>query len=130
MSTLARSTTSKADIAIPMSVQTNPAQCARIKLQDMFALGLGEWFLNTLEGVPYVGTILGVKNPNISAIRSLFRSIILQAPGIVSVRELNVNYDPRARKLTYDFVAVDSTGTLIKGGDSPFIVQTPIAGGI
>ena len=130
MSTLARSSTNPSDIAMPMAIQRNPQQCAAIKLQDMFELGLGEWFMNTTEGIPYVGTILGLKNPNISAIRTLFRSIILQAPGIVSVKELNVNYDPRLRKLNYNFAAYDNTGALITGGNIPFIVQTPITGGV
>ena len=121
MSTLARK---GADIAIPVSVNANAQQCAAIKLQDMFALGLGEWFINVLEGVPYVGTILGLKNPNINAIRSLFRSIILQAPGIVSVQELNVTLDPRTRRLAYDFVAIDNTGAQVVGGDTPFYVST------
>ena len=121
MSTLTRN---GADIALPMRIETDRPTCAAIKLQDMFALGIGEWFMNVLEGVPYVGLILGVKNPDISRIRALFRSIILQAPGIVDVQEINVNWNPRTRRLIYDFAAVDDTGAIVKGGDSPFIVQT------
>ena len=107
-----------------MRVNANAQQCAAIKLQDMFALGLGEWFINVLEGVPYIGTILGLKNPNINAIRSLFRSIILQAPGIVAVEELNVALDPATRRLAYDFVAIDNAGAKVVGGNTPFIVNT------
>jgi hypothetical protein len=119
MSTLARNSY---DIAIPMAINSNAQQCAAIKLQDEFQLGLGEWFIDTSQGVPYVGTILGVKNPNINAIRGLFRSIILNTPGIVAVTELKVVYNPGARTLYYSFAAYDNTGAIIQGADTPFIV--------
>ncbi len=123
MSTLARN---GADIAIPMAVETDPQECARIKIQDQFELGLGEWFIDQTQGVPYVNggsrQVLGVKNPNLGAIRALFRSIILQTPGIVAVQELTVSYDPGTRQLSYSFAAVDDTGALVEGGDTPFVV--------
>jgi hypothetical protein len=116
-----------ADIAIPMRIEKDPQHCARIKIQDQFELAQGEWFIDTTQGVPYVNAttgqpILGVKNPNITAIRALFRKIILETPGIVAVRELAVNYDPGARSLSYSFAAVDDTGAIITGGDTPFVV--------
>jgi hypothetical protein len=124
VSTLARN---GADIAIPMAIQRDPQECARIKIQDQFELGLGEWFIDITQGVPYVTSttgrpILGQKNPNIPAVRSLLRKIILKAPGIVAVQELQVRYDPRARTLLYAFAAVDDTGQIIQGGNTPFVV--------
>jgi hypothetical protein len=116
-----------ADILIPITIQTDPQHCARIKIQDQFELGQGEWFIDVTQGVPYVRSttgqpILGVKNPNIAAIRALFRKIILQTPGIVAVQELDVVYDPAARELSYTFAAVDDAGAIITGGDTPFVV--------
>jgi hypothetical protein len=106
-----------------MRIETNPQTCAAIKLQDQFDLGLGEWFLDASQGVPYVHQILGVKNPNINAIRALFREIILGTPGIVALNELQVVYNARTRRLFYSFAAVDNTGAIIEGGDSPFVVS-------
>ena len=108
-----------------MRIEADQRTCAAVKIQDEFELGLGEWFLDVTQGVPYIGTVLGVKNPNVAAIRAMFRSIILQAPGIVAVQELRVDYDPRARTLAYSFVAVDNTGAIVKGGNQTFVVQTP-----
>ncbi len=117
------------DIAVPMAIATDPTTCAAIKLNDSLNLGLGEWFIDTQQGIPYVQTILGKKNPNINQIRGIFRSAILQTPGITSIRELNVNYNPGARTLVYDFAAVNNVGAIILGGNNPFIVKTPISGG-
>ena len=117
-----------ADIAIPLAIQQDPPTCAAIKLQDEFELGTGEWFADVNQGVAYivaangVGPILGVKNPNINNIRALYRTIILNTPGIVSVRELQVTYDPKARFLGYRFAAVDNTGAIIIGGNNGFYV--------
>jgi len=119
VATLARA---GADIAIPVRIETDPAKCARIKIQDEFELGAGEWFADTLQGVPYVGPILGTKNPNINAIRALFRSIILGTPGIVAVQEIFVVYNPRARTLSYTFAATLNTGAVIIGGNTGFYV--------
>jgi hypothetical protein len=125
VATLARN---GADIAIPVRIETDPAKCAQIKIQDEFELGSGEWFADTAQGVPIVravngvGPILGVKSPNISAIRALFRSIILGTPGIVAVQELVVNYQPGPRKLSYSFAATLNTGAIITGGNAGFYV--------
>jgi hypothetical protein len=125
MSTLARD---GYDLAIPIAIETDPPTCAAIKIQDQFWLGRGEWFLNIIEGVPYIPTILGRKNPNIASIRAIFQEIILQTPGIASLKELQVNYDPIGRTFSYAFAAFDNAGALITGGDTPFLVATPNQG--
>jgi hypothetical protein len=124
VSTLARN---GPDIAIPLAINSNPQQCAQIKLQDQFELGLGEWFIDTTQGMPYVTStagqpILGVKQPNIPAITALFRKVILGTPGIVAVQELVVDYNPRTRNFQYSFAAIDNTGAIIQGGNVPFVV--------
>ena len=125
MATLARN---GADVAIPISIETDPPTCAAIKLQDQFELAAGEWFADTSQGVPYlrpvngIGPILGVMNPNIAAIRALFRSIILGTPGIVAVQELAVNFNPATRTLAYYFAATDNTNAVITGENTGFYV--------
>lgn len=57
-------------------------------LQDIrLALGffLGEWFLDETEGIPYFQKILGVKNPDLLAIREIYRQRLLAVPGVLDV---------------------------------------------
>lgn len=128
MSTLSR--TPQGDIALVVGANglktiplvTGSAQACAIKLQGRFQMALGEWFLNVLEGVPYFQTVL-VKNPDLGAIRQLFRKVILGTPPIVSVTDLSLDYDPRKRTLGYSFEAVTDAGTTITGGSGlPFVV--------
>lgn len=124
MSTLARNghgSGTPYDVSIPITINSNPQECAQIKLQDEFQLGLGEWFIDTTQGIPYVQQILGQKNPNITNIRALFRTVILNTPGIVSVQEIRVFLNS-ARQFSYTFSATDNTGAIIQGGDTPFVV--------
>lgn len=72
----------------------------------------GEWFLNPLLGMPYYDTVL-VKNPDLVAIRGIFREAILTTPGILSIDSLNMSLDTPTRTLTVEFTALkDDGGTL------------------
>lgn len=72
----------------------------------------GEWFLDERVGVPYYDSIL-IKNPDLVAIRSIFRQAILTTPGIASLDALTTSYDSTTRTLTVTFTAVkDDGGTL------------------
>lgn len=105
-----------------MALVTDPNQEIAIRLQDRFLLALGEWFLDTRIGVPYFQVVF-VKNPDVAAIRALFRKVIETTPGIVSVTELSTNYDPAGRTLTWSFTATTDNGATISGGSGqPFIV--------
>lgn len=129
MSTLARAANGDLALAVVGNVKqiqlvTDPSTATAIKLQDRFNFWLGEWFLDVRQGVPYLTTVF-VKNPDINAIRQLFRKIILTTPNIVSVAELVVNYNPGQRSLFYSFAAIDNTGATITGGSGqPFIVAS------
>lgn len=52
---------------------------------------LGEWFLEPTLGVPYFEQIL-VKNPDISAIRAAYLSVLNADPGVVSVTSLDLSF--------------------------------------
>jgi len=106
-----------------LTVVQSLGQCTATKLQDRFCLALGTWFLNTLEGVPWLQVVL-VKNPDIPAIRQLFTTIILGCPGIASMQELVFNYNAQLRNLAYTFTALLTNGqTLTGGSNTPFIVS-------
>lgn len=73
---------------------------------------LGEWFLDTKQGMPYFRDVL-LKNPNGDTVRSVFKRRILQTPGIVSADKLDVKLDSAARLASIDFEATYKDGTTI-----------------
>lgn len=70
----------------------------------------GEWFLDTLEGVPYFQQILGAKNGEAVAL-GLIRQRILDTPGVTSVASISVELDA-ARALQVSFTAMTDAGTI------------------
>jgi hypothetical protein len=58
----------------------------------------GEWFLDEALGVPYYESVL-VKNPNLAAIREIYRRKLLSVDGVDEVLSLNLDYNRSTRKL-------------------------------
>lgn len=79
------------------------------KLKHRFLLILGEYFADTRLGIPYFQRVL-VSNPDINLIRSMFRQVVQESPGIVRVTSMDLLYDKRARTLGVNFSAVTSGG--------------------
>ena len=74
-------------------------------LQDILQriqMFLGEWFLNSSEGVPWLQQIL-VKNPDQSKIDAILQNIILGAPGVLQLTQYSVvpNFLNRTANLTF-----------------------------
>lgn len=93
------------------------------KLFLRFQFFEGEWFLDKREGVPYVKSLF-VKNPDLSVVSQILRSIILSVPVFGRVDRLTYNYEPNTRAFAFDFEATAKTGQKITGGSgSPFIVD-------
>lgn len=65
---------------------------------------LGEWFLNSKEGIPYFRDVL-IKNPNPDTVRNLFRRTILSVPGITAVNSLSYTLDTKTRVASIQFQA-------------------------
>lgn len=74
----------------------------RQKLECRLQFFYGEWFLDNTQGVKLYETVY-VKNPNLSIIASLFKSVILDTRDVNSIIEYNQSYDPKIRKLSVDF---------------------------
>lgn len=87
-----------------------------IRQQVAIRLGffLGEWFLNEDEGMPYLGTILGEKNPSPALMNEIFRRAILGVPGIVSLDTIEFDFDNATRALSVTFSATCDTGAIIE----------------
>lgn len=84
------------------------AQSLRISLR-MF---LGEWFLNTDEGIPYIQSIF-TKAPRISIITTVLRRAILAVPGVEEIKTFDVQFNAAARQLSVSFDArITDGGTL------------------
>jgi hypothetical protein len=70
----------------------------------------GEWFLDESAGIPYFEDIL-VKNPNLSAIREIFRQTLLEVPGVLSVESLSLELSAE-RTLSVDWKVDTDLGEL------------------
>lgn len=87
--------------------------------QQRLSFWLGEWFLDEGVGVPYLPLdeaqststyILGVKNPNLPAIREIFRETLLSAPGTATVVSLDLSLgSDRTGSLAYVTTMDDGT---------------------
>jgi hypothetical protein len=75
---------------------------------------LGEWFLDTRQGMTYFRDVL-IKNPNTDTVRSVFRRAIMKTPGIVGVPVLDVTLDTTNRKAIIEWQAVWKDGQIIPG---------------
>lgn len=122
MSALLRKVTG--DIAIPLAIQRDPGKLAAQAIADQFNLWLGEWFLDTTQGFPWVQRILGKTSVNLTQVRGLLRQAILLVPGVIAVEELNVTFDRVNLALAYFASAKLDTGQVVTGGSGvPFVVS-------
>ena len=89
-------------------------------LRIRYRFFLGEWFLDTREGIPYYEKIL-VKNPNRADVDSILREVALTTPGVADVERFESAFDGASRELTVDFWARSDTDEPIEFSES-FIV--------
>jgi hypothetical protein len=96
----------------------------RQRIAARFKWWLGEWFRDQRLGVPYQRDVF-VKNPNIQLIRSMFRRLIEQTPGVLRCDRIDVRYLESERKLEVEFAAtlVENATVIVDFGDSDFILD-------
>jgi hypothetical protein len=82
-------------------VFTDGAEQARQEVQCRLCFFLGEYFLDTRQGLPYYRDVF-VKNPNRETVLSLFERTALSVPGIVQLSELSYVLDTKTRRLTVE----------------------------
>ena len=85
------------------------AQQIKISLQ----FWLGEWFINTTLGVPYLERIC-IKNPNLQHIRQIFRNTIQNVNGVTAVTALDLSVDAAKRVLTVTYTATTQSGVITR----------------
>lgn len=69
-------------------------------LRQELRVFLGEWFLNTDEGIPYLQEILK-KNPNVSTVDAIFKNKILESPGVIELTEYTLDFENRKLRLYF-----------------------------
>lgn len=74
---------------------------------------LGEWFLKTSDGVPYLEYIL-VKNPNEAHVRQILSEAIQSVEGVKGVTELEFAFNRILRTLTVSYEIATDYGFITK----------------
>lgn len=74
---------------------------------------LGEWFLKTSDGVPYLEYIL-VKNPNEAHVRQVLSEAIQSVEGVKGVTELEFTFNRILRTLTVSYEIDTDYGFITK----------------
>lgn len=100
------------ELSLPFSLIDGTAAIAQ-QVTIRLNFFLGEWFLDTRQGMPYIQRVL-VKNPRSAAVRAIFRRAIVTTPGIIDVTSLETSVSG-TRTLNVSFVAV------VDGSDDPLI---------
>ena len=67
-------------------------------------LWVGEWFLDTEYGTPYLEDILG-KRISLGGSIAAIRASILEVDGVDAITEFNYSFNRKTRTLDYNFVA-------------------------
>ena len=83
------------------------AQAVKIRLLFI----RGEWFLNTLEGVPYFEQVF-IKNPNLDHIAAIFRATIIETPGVKDIFNFDFDFVPTTRTFTLAWSADTDQGEI------------------
>lgn len=81
------------------------------KIKERLLFIRGEWFLDRDDGVPYFEQIF-VKAPNLDHLRALYRSVILDTPGVLDLRTFVLALDSSTRQMTLTFSADTDTGEI------------------
>ena len=102
------------------------AECAQ-ELNSRLNFALGEWFLDTLQGFPYLTAVL-IKNPDVNVIATLYKSMFLATPGVAAVTSFTIAFVGATRTLTWSAQIKHQSGNYIQGGaGQPFIVKVPVS---
>lgn len=69
---------------------------------------LGEWFLDTTFGIPYLESIM-IKAPNRAEIEAIIRTKVREVPGVVRVPSVEVQIDAALRigRITLEGIETD-----------------------
>ena len=87
------------------------ADAIKQHLLQRFRMFYGEWFLNMERGVSYFQQILK-KNPDPVIMDSIFKSTIINTPGVLRLTEFDLSLDGSTRELSLSFRALCTDGEI------------------
>ena len=88
------------DLTSGSATLTTDAEDVIQELEIRLQFFSGEWFLNILDGVPYLEEILK-KGANIDTIKELFINEILSSNGITELNSLNLTFENRILRVDF-----------------------------
>jgi hypothetical protein len=83
------------------------AQQIKINLLSL----LGEWFLDSRYGVPYLEEIL-IKNPRMSSVETILRSHIASVPNVIRITSFGLGWNRQTRVLSVEFACDTDLGPI------------------
>lgn len=86
------------DFQLTKTEDESLAQRLTVKLRTF----MGEWFLDSSVGIPYIESVLG-KNRSLIAIQAIFQNAIQSEPEVISLISLTTDLDKVNRILTVTF---------------------------
>jgi hypothetical protein len=72
---------------------------------------LGEWFLDTTYGVPYLEEIL-IKNPHMASVETILRNHISSVPDVIRIDKLGLDWNRKSRMLFVEFTCTTNLGPI------------------
>lgn len=69
----------------------------------------GEWYLNTLVGVPYFQYFF-IKNPNRIQVETFLKDTIIDTPGVTELLKFASDFDGKTRLFSVNFTAQTESG--------------------
>lgn len=95
-----------------LSITSESTETVAQRLSIKLKLFQGEYFLDTDFGIPYYQTILK-KGVNKAIVDGVYKSAIINTPGVVRISSFNSAYSPRTREYRARFSVVADTGETI-----------------
>lgn len=93
---------------------TDLAILVKQKARNILRLFLAEWFLDITKGFPWFQLVLGIKNPNLSTIKTAIRSRMLGIEGVAEVTDISLDFDRQTRDLQYSLELRLTDGTTVE----------------
>lgn len=94
------------DIALDSAGNLSTAEGAeglRQKIESRLTLWLGDWFLNTTSGIPFLQNLIGRSTSGIAeqTAGAIISREVVKEPEVLSVKQSETQLDRRNRKFTY-----------------------------
>jgi hypothetical protein len=93
-------------------IETDPVKNIVGKVRKALLLAQGEWFLAINQGVPWIQSILAVKNPNLRIVQNVLVDAILTVPEIASVQNVNLVFNRAARTCVFTAALITTVGAI------------------